>query len=73
MRYTPITFSEIASFGEDSQNIPASSEKNASLSSITYDFRGATIGNLAHNVQGSQQNNMATYEQVMQILRELGR
>jgi HEAT repeat protein len=25
-------------------------------SSITYDFRGATIGNLAHNVQGSQQN-----------------
>ncbi|NCQ70261.1 MAG: TIR domain-containing protein, partial [Microcystis aeruginosa W13-13] len=41
---------------EDSQNIPASSEKNASLSSITYDFRGATIGNLAHNVQGSQQN-----------------
>ncbi len=56
MRYTPITFSEIASFGEDSQNIPASSEKNASLSSITYDFRGAIIGNLAHNVQGSQQN-----------------
>ncbi|ELP53608.1 HEAT repeat family protein [Microcystis aeruginosa TAIHU98] len=41
---------------EDGQNIPASSEKNASLSSITYDFRGATIGNLAHNVQGSQQN-----------------
>jgi HEAT repeat protein len=41
---------------EDSQNIPASSEKNASLSSITYDLRGATIGNLAHNVQGSQQN-----------------
>ncbi|MCZ8121373.1 MAG: HEAT repeat domain-containing protein [Microcystis sp. LE18-22.4A] len=41
---------------EDSQNIPASSEKNASLSSITYDFRGATIGNLAHNVQGNQQN-----------------
>ena len=56
MRYTPITFSDIASFGEDSQNIPTSSEKNASLSSITYDFRGATIGNLAHNVQGSQQN-----------------
>lgn len=56
MRYTPITFSEIASFGEDSQNIPASSEKNASLSSITYDLRGAIIGNLAHNVQGSQQN-----------------
>ncbi|MCA2801138.1 HEAT repeat domain-containing protein [Microcystis sp. M113S2] len=25
-------------------------------SSITYDLRGATIGNLAHNVQGSQQN-----------------
>jgi len=25
-------------------------------SSITYDFRGATIGNLAHNVQGKQQN-----------------
>ncbi|NCR59412.1 MAG: HEAT repeat domain-containing protein [Microcystis aeruginosa LL13-06] len=25
-------------------------------SSITYDFRGATIGNLAHNVQGNQQN-----------------
>ncbi len=41
---------------EDSQNIPASSEKNASLSSITYDLRGATIGNLAHNVQGNQQN-----------------
>ncbi|MCU7242198.1 MAG: HEAT repeat domain-containing protein, partial [Microcystis aeruginosa WS75] len=41
---------------EDSQNIPTSSEKNASLSSITYDLRGATIGNLAHNVQGSQQN-----------------
>ncbi|MBC1193323.1 MULTISPECIES: hypothetical protein [Microcystis] len=56
MRYTPITFSEIASFGEDSHNIPASSEKNASLSSTTYDLRGATIGNLAHNVQGSQQN-----------------
>jgi hypothetical protein len=56
VRYTPITFSEIASFGEDSHNIPASSEKNASLSSTTYDLRGATIGNLAHNVQGSQQN-----------------
>ncbi|MCA2688823.1 MULTISPECIES: HEAT repeat domain-containing protein [unclassified Microcystis] len=41
---------------EDGQNIPTSSEKNASLSSITYDLRGATIGNLAHNVQGSQQN-----------------
>ncbi|CCI12431.1 putative Deoxyhypusine monooxygenase [Microcystis aeruginosa PCC 9806] len=41
---------------EDSQNIPTSSEKNASLSSITYDLRGATIGNLAHNVQGNQQN-----------------
>ncbi|GBL12009.1 phycocyanobilin lyase subunit alpha [Microcystis aeruginosa Sj] len=41
---------------EDSHNITASSEKNASLSSITYDLRGATIGNLAHNVQGSQQN-----------------
>ncbi|CCI00765.1 Similar to tr/Q8YVS1/Q8YVS1 (fragment) [Microcystis aeruginosa PCC 9443] len=41
---------------EDSQNIPASSEKNASLSSITYDLRGAIIGNLAHNVQGNQQN-----------------
>ncbi|MCZ8359898.1 MAG: HEAT repeat domain-containing protein [Microcystis sp. LE19-388.1G] len=41
---------------EDSQNIPASSEKNASLSSITYDLRGAIISNLAHNVQGSQQN-----------------
>ncbi|GCA80825.1 HEAT repeat domain-containing protein [Microcystis aeruginosa] len=25
-------------------------------SSITYDLRGATIGNLAHNVQGNQQN-----------------
>ncbi len=25
-------------------------------SSITYDLRGATIGNLAHNVQGKQQN-----------------
>ncbi|WP_287675107.1 HEAT repeat domain-containing protein [Microcystis sp. M038S2] len=41
---------------EDGQNIPTSSEKNASLSSITYDLRGATIGNLAHNVEGSQQN-----------------
>ncbi|TRU35108.1 MAG: TIR domain-containing protein [Microcystis aeruginosa Ma_MB_F_20061100_S20] len=41
---------------EDSQNIPTSSEKNASLLSITYDLRGATIGNLAHNVQGNQQN-----------------
>ncbi|MDB9505987.1 HEAT repeat domain-containing protein [Microcystis aeruginosa CS-338/01] len=41
---------------EDGQNIPTSSEKNASLSSITYDLRGATIGNLAHNVQGNQQN-----------------
>jgi vesicle coat complex subunit len=39
----------------DSISYPTQSP-TSETSSITYDLRGATISNLAHNVQGSQQN-----------------
>jgi HEAT repeat protein len=44
---------------EDSQNRSVSPSHNpiSSPQSITYDLRGATIGNLAHNVQGNQHTN----------------
>ena len=48
-----------AKLAEDSQNRPVSPSHNPTLSpqSITYDLRGANIGNFAHNVQGDQHTN----------------
>ncbi len=39
-----------------SQTSPPASPAN---SSITYDFRGANIGNVAHNVHGNQQTSQS--------------
>jgi hypothetical protein len=46
-----------AKLAEDSQNSSVSPSHNPTSSpqSITYDLRGANVGNLAHNVQGDQQ------------------
>jgi hypothetical protein len=48
-----------AKLAEDSQNSSVSPSHNptSSSQSITYDLRGANVGNLAHNVQGNQHTN----------------
>ncbi len=48
-----------AKLAEDSQNssVSPSHDSTSSPQSITYDLRGANIGNLAHNVQGNQHTN----------------
>lgn len=40
---------------ENKFNSSSSKTQPSSPSSITYDFRGANIGNVAHHVQGNQQ------------------